>query len=367
VKPLRGYVVRALLHKELLRHLANRGGLALMGLLVAVPVAYILLDKEGAAGRFSGGVRRCYLDYEDDGPLLAHLRQNVPPDLGARLQFRALRDVPADAHGTLVYPDGAGAIQLRRAGTPGGYKVWFWHPGRDESALAPYEAWFWRETLRFSQASAACARPASPAAVPFEVEHSSLTNGRDPHSGLATAVVLFGLYFVCVYLLPSLACEERERGTLLAQALSPATAGELLAARFLFYLALAVALAALLAGAYRPAALSRPFFWLTLLVAAAGCLGVGLTIAGLARTQRGAGLAALGYGMAVALLLFFCRRHEIPLLPHLAIEHHVPPVLHAALTETVAPDQGAHLGAAAVLAGGWVGLAYGLFRRRGWR
>ena len=41
------------------------------------------------------------------------------------------------------------------------------------------------------------------------------------------------LFFVCVYLLPSLTCEERERGVLLAQALSPAAPREILAAKFL--------------------------------------------------------------------------------------------------------------------------------------
>jgi hypothetical protein len=39
----------------------------------------------------------------------------------------------------------------------------------------------------------------------------------------------------------SLTCEERERGILLAQALSPASAREILAAKFLFYPVFALA------------------------------------------------------------------------------------------------------------------------------
>ena len=95
-------------------------------------------------------------------------------------------------------------------------------------------------------------------------------------------LVLFGLFFVCVYLLPSLTCEERERGVLLAQVLSPATTGEILAAKFLFYPAAGLALGAALAALYRPGVLLVPFFWLALAAAVAGSMGVGLVIASLA-------------------------------------------------------------------------------------
>jgi hypothetical protein len=48
--------------------------------------------------------------------------------------------------------------------------------------------------------------------LPIEAERLELKGGLDSRSGMATALVLFGLFFVCVYLLPSLTCEERERG-----------------------------------------------------------------------------------------------------------------------------------------------------------
>jgi hypothetical protein len=76
------------------------------------------------------------------------------------------------------------------------------------------------------------------------------------------------LCFTCVYLMPSLTCEERERG-LLWHALSPATAFEILAAKFLFYPAFGILLATLLAGIHNSAVLGRPFFWMTLVAAIA--------------------------------------------------------------------------------------------------
>ena len=63
----------------------------------------------------------------------------------------------------------------------------------------------------------------------------------DFRAAIATGMVVFALYFACVYLLPTLNCEERERGVLLAQALSPASPAEILAAKFLFYPALGIA------------------------------------------------------------------------------------------------------------------------------
>ena len=217
-------------------------------------------------------------------------------------------------------------------------KVWVWHPGADPSSMAPFEIWFWQETYRFTQAHRAAETGGTTldvAAGELEMERSSLAGGMDPRSGLATSLVLFGLFFVCVYLLPSLTCEERERGVLLAQALSPASTQELLAAKFLFYPVIGLALAALLAGTYEPRALLRPFFWLSLVVGVTGSMGIGLTIASLARTQRAASMGAMCYMMAVALILFICQQNAIPGLPYLALEYHCPRIIHAALTDSV--------------------------------
>jgi hypothetical protein len=348
-------VVRALLHKEALRHLANRGGLALVLLLVGAALL-LSLFRPGAAAGGLGGPRLCYVDYWEDGPFVEHLRNNIPAELIGSVRFRGAGGIRTNANGTIVYPPGAGAIQLR----PGG-KVWLWRPGGDDSALAPYEAWLWREAYRFNRAQQ------GGLALTLEEQRSDLGGGLDRRSGLATALVLFGVFFVCVYLLPSLACEERERGVLLAQALSPATTGEILLARFLFYPAFGLALAAVLAGTYRPAVLALPFFWLALLAATTGAMGIGLTISSLARTQRTASMAALCYMMVVALFLFICSQNGVPLLPHLALEYHAPRMLHAALSGAVRWYHWVNLGAATLLAVGWAATAAFLFRRQGWQ
>jgi hypothetical protein len=203
--------------------------------------------------------------------------------------------------------------------------------------------------------------------LPATSERAALKGGLDPRSGIATSLVLFGLFFVCVYLLPSLTCEERERGILLAQALSPATTTEILAAKFLFYPVIGLALAAVLAGTYRPLVLAQPFFWLCLIVTVFGSMGVGLTIASIARTQRAASMGALCYMLVVALLLFICQQNGVPALPYLALEYHCPRMIHAVLTDAVLWYHWGHLAAAACLAIAWTALAAFIFRRHGWQ
>jgi hypothetical protein len=375
---MRWYVVRTLLRKECYRLLANRGGVTLLLMLV---VAAMLMSffgaRQGAAANITAGVQKCYVDYANDDDLVRHLRQNVPAELRDQIQFRRFDAAARDADGTLVYPQNTGAIQIRpRPGDPQGpgFLVWFWHPGADGSALAPYEAWFWKETLSFYMARQkhASGAPASQVAwlltiPPIETTRSELKGGLDQKSGMATSLLLFGLFFVCVYLQSSLTCEERERGVLLAQALSPASAREILAAKFLFYPALGLALSLIVAGLNHPSVLRSAFFWPALGVSVLGSMGVGLTISSVARTQRSASIGAMCYMLTVALFLFICQQYNIPGLPYLALEYHCPRMLHAALTDSVQWYHWANLIAAAVLACGWALLATLLFRRQGWQ
>lgn len=372
---MRWYIIKTLLHKELLRHLANRGGIVLAALLVVMAMLLSFFGKhDPRSGVLGTGVRNCYVDYwEENSPWIEHLRQHVPDELKGLITFRPIREVPL-RNDVIYYPFQTAAIQVRvldaEVRAPR-YLVWFWQPGADKAEIAPFEAWFWQETHHYYQQQAAAALAKvhlTGLTLPvIQQQWSSLHGGLDTRSALATALVLFSLFFVCVYLLPSLTCEERERGVLLAQALSPASPEEILAAKFLFYPAFAMGLAAILAGTYRPGVLGQPFFWLALIAATAGSLGIGLTIASLARTQRAASMGALCYMLVVALFLFICQQNKIPGLPYLALEYHCPRILHAALADSILWFHWGNLLGAAVLAGVWAIVANELFRRRGWQ
>ncbi len=406
---MRFYILRALFVKEVRRHVANRGGIALALLLVVAALLLSVFNPGAGAGgtgggSLVGGVHRCMIQYPAETPFINSLRASVPADLRSHIVFEQMP--PGSIDGLVKYPPGTGAIQIRSE-IRNGRAVrlfWIWHPEGDAGAMAPYEAWFWkaaRDAMQREAAEAVRARGGDPSqlSVPDpgtddlwavrdsfrQLDEQVARLGGEPlpkvefkrddlgakmldlRSAIATGMVVFALYFSCVYLLPTLNCEERERGVLLAQALSPASPSEILTAKFLFYPVLGIALAATLAGIYKPAILSTLFFWLALVAMASGFLGIGMTVATLAKTQRAAFMGSMCYLLSIALILFICQQNGIPGIPYLALEFHGPRVLHAAIVGNPEPEHWLHLAAAAGLAGCWMTAAGWLFRRRGWQ
>src|SRR5262249_32529718 len=155
------------------------------------------------------------VDFDEDGPWLDHLRRHVPPELAAAVQFRPLGEVPV-VDGRFVYTPGCGAIQirtLRRDEHGPTYLVSIRHPGKDDAGMAPFEVWFWKETHNHFHARAQAAlqhagtEAVNAAQLPTIYEEKTpLAGSLDARSAIATALVLFTLFFVCVYLLSSLTC-----------------------------------------------------------------------------------------------------------------------------------------------------------------
>lgn len=365
-------IIYTLWLKEAWRQLANRAGLCLVALLVVAAIALPLLYSGDGSGQAKApGVELCFVDYWRDDDWVKHLRSHVPDELRRQIRFRDINKIalPGDL---LTYPASAGAIQLRLEPDHDGKprrRISVWQPV--EGNLVIFEAWFWRESARYFQQVAAVSHRDSLFAndpdyrVSFVQDQATLNGRGDVRTSVTTALMLFALFFSCVYLMPSLMCEERERGVLLAQALSPASPLDILAGKFLFYVPAGVALAMLLAGVARPDVILEPLFWAALLVSALGMMGIGLTIASLARSQRAASMGALCYLLVVALTLFFCRQIEVQ--PFFALEYHSPIMLNAALTHSVSASSWLHCGVAATLASLWIVVAVSLFRRRGWQ
>lgn len=396
---MRWYILRALLKKEFARHLANRGGIALALLLIAAAGLLSVFAPQQASGNNTdmvGGVHHCYIEFDRATPLVQHLDANQPPELKAALRFEKIDPV---AIGTLIQRQpGTGSIQVttRYEGTRPVLEVHIWHPDGQPEAMAAYEAWFWKETRRALAARVREKHPALPTDPDFSAGHWQTLEAHahlraqaeklgatvpelhvhrkglaapplDFRSAIATGLVVFALYFSCVYLLPTLNCEERERGVLLAQALSPASPTELLLAKFVFYPAFGLGLAATLSAIYKPQVLSSLFFWLSLCAVGGGFLGIGMTIAAWAKTQRAAFLGGMCYLLSVSMVLLICSTNGIPVLSNLAVEYHGPRILHAALSGNANNSHWLHLMAAIGLATAWLFAAGWVFRRRGWQ
>jgi len=406
---MRWHILKALLLKEALRHATNRGGLLLAGLLVTASLVMAALNPAGEkTTQLIGGIHHCFIHAEDfDGPFVKHLQESMPPELRKLVFFKKL-DPDLGPDQTVVYPTGTGAIQIRKAppgpdGEPR-YLIWVWHPAGDRSGMEIYESWFSREAYRFAHQQAIERLNAKgldgAKLLPMpDLNRDDLWNNRlveqqlqaqvrlqggtlpeiewresplvgpalDMHAAINTALVMFSLFFTCVYLMPALTCEERERGLLLAQVLSPARVREILASKFFFYPTFGIFLATLLAGIQNPAVLLKPFFWLAIISLAMGSLGIGMSIASLARTQRSASLGALCYMLVVAMVLLICQQNNITWIPYLTLEYHAPQILHAVLTNQTREYHWFNLLGCTVLAIAWVFAAGFLFRKRGWQ
>lgn len=410
---MRFSIIRALLKKELWRHVANRGGIALAVLMIIAAVLLSVFnpttaDGGTAGGDLVGGIHHCYIESNPETDVTQKLKDRVPPNLKSQLVFR--NRPPETVNGPVGDAPGTCCIRMNLKTVDGQaiMAIDIWHPPGEPGAVAPYEAWFFRTLREVYQELAAyklknndgdyanlspapktdddlwavknsfealeieTRRLASnnPKAILPHVEIERAPIGASPldfRSAIATAMVVFALYFTCCYLLPTLNCEERERGVLLAQALSPASPAELVIAKFLFYPVAGIILAAILAGIYNPAVLNSLFFWLSLLAMSCGFLGIGMTVSTLAKTQRSAFLGSMCYLMGVSLLLFICSTNGVPLLPYLAIEFHGPKILHAAVTQQVETKHWMHLIATFGLGATWMTVAGWLFRWRGWQ
>ncbi|CAN5502690.1 hypothetical protein BH11PLA2_BH11PLA2_03700 [soil metagenome] len=398
---MRIYVLKTLVFKEIYLHLANRSGLMLIVLLVAAAALLSVFDPGAAGGEgggtgMVGGVHTCVIEYATETPLIKYLKASPTQEL--KIAYRDWESHPPQ--GIVNYPPGLGGIHLRtvKSATVQGREkliVQIWHPKGDIAAMAPYEQWFYK-TLRTYYQIEAQEKTTTPMTAPdtddlWAIRESfrhleERTDGTarklpavdferqglagkvlDLRSAIAAGMVLFAIYFACVYLLPTMTCEERERSVLLAQALSPASPIEILAAKFIFYPGLGIGLAVTLAGIYKLVVLSNLFYWLSLIAVAAGYLGIGMTIATLAKTQRAAFMGGMCYLLSVALILLICTTNGIPYVQYFFLEFHGPRIIHAALSGEMQSGYWLNLAAAMGLGVAWMTAAAWLFRRRGWQ
>ncbi|HLW65293.1 MAG TPA: ABC transporter permease [Gemmataceae bacterium] len=416
---MRWHILRTLIYKEALRHASNRGGIALVALLLGLALLVAVFDDSSALLSGSGlikGVHHCYIDYWQEDPWIDYLKQHVPDELKSQIHFQY---VPSTYAGigdrTIRYPLSVAAIQIRNGPDANGKpKVWSWYPGDDRTVIAPYENWFWRTTREYFRSrvqqvlaavppeqrtqlhlpadeaddswvwreshqqfleQVAAVKSKLPPDLAKDIDIPELTFERSPleskpvgtRTTIASVLMLFALFFFCVYLLPSMTCDEREHGVLLAQALSPASPFEIVAAKLIFYPGIAIAFAALLGGITTPGLLAHWFFWVTLVILAFGSLGIGMTIACVAKTQRSASMIALCYMLVITMLVLIFQQNQVPVLPHLFLEFHGPRLLYAAVTDSIEHTEYIELVMAALLAVVWNMIATIAFRRFGWQ
>ena len=166
----------------------------------------------------------------------------------------------------------------------------------------------------------------------------------------------------------SFTSQDRERGTLIALALSPITMSELLQAKILFHLSLSAIGSAAVIAILKPAALSHASLWATLFLTGLGLCSVGMVIASLSKTQSTASLLALCYMLVGAVVFYLATQFSaFATVKMLSFEHYSFGMVYLSLQRSLPLSRSFDLAPMLLIVVAWLTTATLLFRNRGWR
>lgn len=314
---LRFHVVATLVRKDAARLLRNGPALMLLGLFVVVAIlagsSGIVEDEETAVSATAAGPELLVV-YWQDGAWVEHLKRRAPRELGVRF-------VDASGADTVNYPPNASAIELRppvfdKSREQLRQNVRYRHPGSDPTVLWPLTRWFLSASVEhfggvppFFETTQPLEPPSRADATRAALEQVSVADVLS-FALIGTALLTTILFFGACGLLVSLTAQERERGALRALLLTPATYFEFVVAKGVVHGGLALATSGLAMAALRPAVLSSPLFWGTVVVSTCGYFGVGLLIASFARTQAAPNLLSFAYLLMIGAINLLGTRLE---------------------------------------------------------
>ena len=303
---VRPRMIRILFGREIKRLKKNPSALMLIGLLAAIALLAAFSDpaamqstEEAAA---SSRVLVVYDNYTDP---LKQIIASRPKEAKQQVKFIARHHI--ERGGSLIAPADWSIVELRNTEPDAASTtVVAHHLGSDPNILEPFWEWFspalaktigtgpWVDQKLLQRTEFFGAKP---------IQDSSLSDLVKTEI-IGTTLLLMVQFFACCHLLVSFTAEDRERKTLNALALSPAGLSEIMFAKAAFHMCLSIAGCVLITAIISPAALTRPLLWATILLTSVAMMSVGTCIATLAKNQAAAGMLALCYMMAGAILFF---------------------------------------------------------------
>lgn len=370
-------MLRVLVGREALRLRKNPSALLLLGLLTAISML-LAMSRPGPKP-----VMKCWVVFAQESPWIEALRQRAANN--DRIRIVPISEVNSISDWRIYPPQDCAIEILSESNTlahasgfneesqPDPFAIRFLYPGNEPNVLQPFLQWFWPATVEHfghTPPIAAVNLPitgVSRAAVMERLKQSSLSELMNEEL-VATILLIVVLFVTCCHLLVSFTSQDRERGTLTALALTPASTGELLTARYIFHLALGWTACAAIVGILRPSAFGHTSLWLTLGLASTGMVGVGTVISSLARTQNAAGVLALCYMLFGGVLFYLATKFSaFGFVKSASFESHSFPLLFLSLKQNLPLDRAPGLLKLAGLVTVWTIAASILFRHRGWR
>ncbi len=372
-----------LVGREARRLRKNPSALLLLGLLTAIAVL-LSLSRPGPKPQMN-----CWVVYSEASPWTDLLRQRAANN--PRIRVVSMAEVKS-LSGFRVYPPHDCVIELvgqvsnlpappepdqngQIENLPHDQKInlRFLYPGNDPNVIAPYLQWFWPATAEHFGSTAPFAATTLPitgtscGAVMERLKQSSITELMTEEF-IATILLIIVLFVTCCHLQVSFTSQDRERGTLTALVLTPASTTELLLSRYIFHLSLGWTACAVIIGILRPVAFAHPLFWVTTALASIGLVSVGTVMAALARTQAAAGVLSLCYMLFGGVIFYLATKFSaFGSLKDASFESYSLPLLFLSLKQNLPLEKAPGLINLAGLVAAWTVAASWLFRQRGWR
>lgn len=374
---MRSRIFQTLLYKEALRFRYNWGLLVMVGGVVALAG---LLSVSARLGQLPGQqgkkLRACRIFYTAgaSGEAWArHLQENPPRlDLPGYLQptgpfeFTQLTEFVGENQAVIPNRQDVLGIQLMPTPRADGGVDWFykfWVPRDSEQESLPYRLWFLGESQRWLSPK------------PLRELYSETTSSAFRRVGeedrvplFVTGLVIFSFYLLSFNLYLTSTGEERDKKSLLALMLTPATAAEIIGAKVIFYSAASLLVAMAVVAVYRPVLLLEPRIWLIVLFGSITYIAIATVVLCLVRKQTTLNTVSMIYLIFTALVMALASLFlPFLVLKFMLLENYAFRQLQNAIAskppENWPIDFVAMLGITLI----WIFVAVRLFRQRGMR
>lgn len=377
---LRWHIIRILLAKQLLRLKKNTAAYALLGLLLAITILMAVGSKTlKAKDSVDKQVLPCFIVFETEGDWMEYLGANLK-DAGLPIAIVTRDELLKPGQRVVQYPFGVSVIEVY----PGGlavdqpHRIRYLHSG-NEAALGPFKSWFWKHTTEFHGQTGSIKEELGVIKLPTTdkeaQEEAANAIGKTPSftdvltPELVGTVMLFAVqFFLCCHLLVAFTSQDRERGTLLALSLSPASVLEILSAKYIFHVGLSVFFSMVVISILNPASLTHGGLWLIMILASIGYTSVGIVMASFAKTQSAAGLLTMCYMLVAGVVAYLATSYSsFDTIQKATFEHYSFTLSVIGMKYQYNPFVVPAVGTMAGIVAAWAIFAGYTFNRRGWQ
>ena len=307
---IRPRIVKILIRREVRRLQKNPSAIGMLGLLAAVALLMAIGTNkdDGNSVIKAEDMAPIVIVVDQMNEQVRSIKQAAPTNQDVRFE---LRDRLSSARGALIGPRGWSIVEWRNREGAERTKIEVHYVGESQAAIQPFLDWFHPAIYKSMQGQPwvehAVVPRYSASAVGDGIRQASVEDLMKTEL-LGTTLLLMVQFFCCCHLLVSFTAQDREQKTLSALALTTARLSEIMVAKGIFHLTLSLAGSFIIVAILKPVLLMNPIFWLTVLLGSVSTMCVGTCIATLAKNQAAAGMLALCYMMAGAILFFLASR-----------------------------------------------------------